>query len=360
LLVPLAAEMVYEHLTFHNLFSVLGGVGPTPQLREGHIRALGPFAHPILAGTVGAVTLPLTIGMWHRHRKSACIGAVACITIVLASRSSGPFMSALVAMAALGMWHFRSHMRLLRRLTVVMYIVLDVSMKVPPYYLMDRIDISGGSTGWHRARLIESSLEHISEWWLIGTDYTRHWMPTGVSWNLRHTDITNHYLQMGVWGGLPLMFLFIAALVKGFSFVGARMVDEATPAQDRFLIWSLGASLFAHVATCISVSYFDQSVFFIYLTLASIASSAKCLQEVVVPAPAPAQSTGTVRRPLQGARAFRPYKDDRVAPSRVLIAKSLDRREASTAAGQPQARGRWRLRSSDTPKRTWPSVTRQT
>jgi hypothetical protein len=293
LLVPLALEMVYEHVAFYNLFSVFGGVSAAPYVREGNIRALGPFAHPILAGTAGAVSLPLTLGIWPRHKLAASLGVIACVTIVLASRSSGPFMSAAVSIAAILAWPQRRQMRLFRRAFVAVYVLLDLVMKVPPYYLMARIDISGGSTGWHRARLIESSLEHLSEWWLYGTDHTRHWMPTGVSWNLNHTDITNHYLQMGVWGGLPLMFLFIAKLVKGFSYVGTRIADESAPLNERFLLWALGASLFAHVSTCISVSYFDQSVFFIYLTLAAIASAAQPLAiGVSAPVEAAAQPVG--------------------------------------------------------------------
>jgi len=78
-------------------------------------------------------------------------------------------------------------------------------------------------------------------------------------------DITNHYLRMDVDGGLPLMLLFIAILAKGFSYVGRtlRQIPESSP-QSRFMIWALGASLFAHAATFIFV--------FIYLTLAAVGS----------------------------------------------------------------------------------------
>ncbi len=78
---------------------------------------------------------------------------------------------------------------------------------------------------------------------------------------------------MGVDGGLPLMLLFIAILAKGFSYVGQtlRQMPESSP-QSRFMVWALGAMLFAHAATFISVSYFDQSFVFIYLTLAAISS----------------------------------------------------------------------------------------
>ena len=273
LLVPIALEMVYEHIAGHNLFSMLGGVSEIPTIREGKLRAQGPFAHAILAGTVGAVCLPLAVALWREYRGAAVLGIVACLTIVVASSSSGPLMSAMAAMAALALWPWRNRMRALRWALLVAYIILDFAMKVPAYYLLARIDLTGGSTGWHRAELIDSGIRHLSEWWLAGTDYTRHWMPTGVTWSPNHTDITNHYLQLGVQGGLPLMLLFIAIFAVGFAQVGRVVQTEESLGRGRaFFAWALGASLFAHAATAVSVSYFDQSVAFIYLTLATIAT----------------------------------------------------------------------------------------
>lgn len=274
LLLPVAVEMIYEKLTDYNLFAALGTGLVNPTIREGRIRAQGPFAHAILAGTVGAVSLPLVLALWRQHRKAAFIGIGASSIMIFASASSGPIMSAIAAIGALWMWRHRDRMRLLRWLGAIGYVALDVVMRDPAYFLLARVDLAGGSTGWHRARLIQSAIERLPEWWLGGTDYTRHWMPTGVSWSPDHTDITNQYLQMGVIGGLPLMLLFIFVLAKGFSFVG-RTVRELpeSAAQSRFLLWALGASLFAHAATFISVSYFDQSFVFIYLTLAAIGSA---------------------------------------------------------------------------------------
>jgi hypothetical protein len=274
LIMPIAIFMLFERMTGQNIFALFGGVPGVSENREGIFRAQGPFMHSILAGTVGAVCLPFMFSLWQQHRKISIAGLVACVAIIIASGSSGPILSALAGIGALFMWRYRNRMRLVRWIGVLGYFSLEIVMNAPAYYLIARISPIGSSTGWHRARLIESALENFSEWWLVGTDYTRHWMPTGVDWSQDHTDITNHYIKMGVLGGLPLMLLFITILAKGFQYVGKSVenADEEN-SHSSFIIWSIGSSLFVHAASCISVSYFDQSFIFLYLTLAMIASA---------------------------------------------------------------------------------------
>ncbi len=273
LLIPVSVAMLSEQTTGRNVFSALGGVGEFSEIRDGVIRAQGPFAHPILAGSVGATSLPLMFAMWRTHRMASIAGMGACVSIVYASASSGPILSALFAVAALAMWPFRRRMRQLRWLAVMGYVGLELVMNAPAYFLLARIDLTGSSTSWHRAELIASAIRHLPEWWLGGTDYTRHWMSYGVGWSSNHVDITNYYLTMGVNGGLPLLLLFVACLAKGFSYVGRRAGEGDGSEPDvasRFVIWSLGAALFSHAATFMSVSYFDQSVVFLYLTLGAV------------------------------------------------------------------------------------------
>ncbi len=295
LLVPLAVEMLNEKLTSHNLFSILGGVSESPSIRGDRIRAQGPFAHSILAGTIGAVCLPFAIALWRQHRRKAVIGIGACFAMIFAAYSSGPILSAVAALGALWMWRFRHRMRLVRWLAVLGYIGMDLVMKAPAYYLIDRINIVGGSTGWYRSRLIQGAFEHFSEWWLGGTDFTIHWMPNALASAAGEADVTNHYLRMGAIGGLPLMLLLIAVLAKGFSFVGQMSQQRPELTLDsRFMVWALGASLFAHAVTFMSVSYFDQSFVFLYLTLAAIGSA----------------RSGTIR--VTGDNLSKPYVSDQI------------------------------------------------
>ncbi len=213
------------------------------------------------------------IGIYRQHRRPARIGLMACFGIIIASKSSGPLMSVAFGVVALGLWRWRHLTREMRIAGVLGYILLDMVMKDPAYFVLSRIDLTGSSTGWHRAELIRSAIEHLREWWFAGTDYTRHWMPYGVSASEDHCDITNQYLFYGVWGGLPLMILFICALWLAFRYVGESLrLKEEAPFEKQFLIWSVGAALFAHAATCVSVAYFEQSVMFLYLNLGLVGS----------------------------------------------------------------------------------------
>jgi hypothetical protein len=275
LLVPIAIEMFFEKTTGKNLFSFLGGVPENAIIREGKFRAQGPFRHPILAGTVGATCIPLFVGILQKNKMVGMIGIGAGIVMVMASASSGPVMSLMSGVGALLLFRYKNLLSTFRKFSVVLYLLLMVVMAKPPYYLIARIDISGGSTGWHRAFLIENTFKYFSEWWLFGTDFTRHWMPNqGFANDPHHTDITNYYIGFGVAGGLLSMLLIIWMLWLCFKWVGqlSDLFEEHGSANE-FLIWCFGASLFAHASTSISVAYFDQSMLFFWLTVAVISSA---------------------------------------------------------------------------------------
>jgi len=168
------------------------------------------------------------------------------------------------------MWKFRQHMNALRWSVLAGVLALAAAMRDPVYFVIAKIDLAGGSTGWHRAQLIRSSIAHLDEWWLTGTDRTRHWMSSGIVGNTQDADITNHYLQMGVWGGLPLMVIFCIALVMAFRMIGraVRQTMDA-PSGHRPQCWFIGAALFGYVMSFLSISLFDQSNFAFMLLLAA-------------------------------------------------------------------------------------------
>lgn len=280
LMVPIMFEMILEKVTHKNLFAIFGGVPENVVIREGKYRAQGPFRHPILAGTVGATCIPLFIGILKNHRTIATVGIVAGVFITFASASSGPVMSLLVAIFGMMMWRWKAWVKPMRYGAVLMYIALMFIMKKPPYFLISRIDLSGGSTGWHRSYLIHQTIAYFNEWWLFGTDETRHWMPLqGIGHDPHHTDITNYYIGFGVMGGFMAMLLVLLMMACAFKWVG-KVHDqriENHPEQS-FMIWCVGATLFAHSVNSLSVAYFDQSMLYFWLSVAVISSIYSVIQ----------------------------------------------------------------------------------
>lgn len=274
LLVPIALEMIQEKFTGKNLFSAtFGGVVDAVVERDGRLRARGPFRHAILAGTVGAALVPLMIAMWRRDPKAAKIGLVACLTMVVTCASSGPVLSLGFGLIGVFLWKFRQFMGWIRWGMLGGYLALEMAMNRPAYYIIGEMSVVGGSTGWHRSHLIDSSIKYFNDWWLFGTDYTRSWMPTGVTWSKDHTDITNYFLAFGVMGGFLAMMLVLAMIWIAFKWVGD--IIDANPGLDggdKFMIWCMGASLFSHVGTSVSVAYYDQSYVFFWFSIAAISS----------------------------------------------------------------------------------------
>jgi hypothetical protein len=266
---PLGALMLLEKMTGQNPFAFLGAL-QVSLVRDGHVRAAGPFEHPISAGTVGSTCLAMAIYMWRRSKLAALAGLLGSLSMLFAATSSGPILMALAIAIGLLFWPLRRHMNRVRQLALAAVLGLAAVMNDPVYFLLARIDITGGSQGYFRAQLIRAAIEHIDEWWLTGTDHTRHWMASGIYANQQHTDIVNHYLAMGVLGGLPLMVLFILIVVAAFRGVGRALAGHGNEDDQPFLAWLLGAIVFGHVVNFVSTSLFDQPILFFYLPLAAI------------------------------------------------------------------------------------------
>jgi hypothetical protein len=276
-LAPVAVGMFYEQAAGYNMFSSLGGIGESVSERNGRLRAQGPFRHAILAGTVGAACFPLMLGIWKRNRIPAMVGAASTVTMVFASASSGPLVSLFMSGAVVLCWRFRQYSRLAVWAGVAGYLLIEVISNRPAYHaIVTRLDFTGSSTAYYRARLIDTTIRHFSEWWLIGTDYTRHWIPSGIGSIIgdgRHMDITNYYITFGLWGGILALVLVVVIIFKCLGGVIRQVEQESVSGSDGlFTIWCLGASLFSHAMSSLSISYFDQSQTLFWLTVAALTS----------------------------------------------------------------------------------------
>jgi hypothetical protein len=277
MLLPVALIMLYDKIAHYNLFSYIGGVRKYSLIRGGTLRATGPFAHPILAGNVAAISFPFFYYViWSnvsKYKIFAYIGLLAALSMIVACGSSGPILTLFTCMLGVWLWAFRQKIKSLMFLGAAALVALHLVMNDPVWYLAARVDLAGGSAGWHRAKLISSAIAHLGEWWLVGTEYTRHWMPTGVTWNPNHTDITNQYILIGINGGLAPIILLILIIWQGLKFVDRmRKYFEGIDISKAKLVWVLGSVLFCHAVTFMSVAYFDQTISFFYGLLAMISS----------------------------------------------------------------------------------------
>ena len=281
IMVPLAIAMLLEKATGRNLFAIFGGVPEFTMVRDGKLRCQGAFSHPILAGTFGATSLPFLLALWAREEKSrmiALLGIVSASIITVTPSSSGPAVAFIFVIIGTTMWAIRDHMRAVRWGILLSLIGLHLVMKAPVWALIGKMSELIGGTGWHRVMLIDAAIEHFGEWWLMGTDYTRHWLPTGVTWSDKHTDITNQFIHVGIQGGIFSLILFLALIVLCYEGIG-KMLKETAQSELKydFMVWCLGVSLTAHIASFTSVRYFDQVIVFWYLLIAMIAAGLSSL-----------------------------------------------------------------------------------
>lgn len=69
------------------------------------------------------------------------------------------------------------------------------------------------------------------------------------------------------------MLTFIGVIAIGFSYVGQATRQAVSPTSaPPFVFWALGSTLFAFAVSFLAISYWDQSVMFLYMTLAAISS----------------------------------------------------------------------------------------
>ncbi len=275
--VVLACFMTIEKMTGRNLFSVLGAVPEMTGIRDGRLRCQGPFTHPIHAGNFGATLIPLCIGLWfYGKRTVAAVGIIAGSIVTVESASSGPLMAWVYGLLAFVFWRFRQNMKVVRRSLVGLLLALQVLMNADVWWIIARVADFVGGGGYWRAKIIDQFVYHFSEWWLIGTNYTAHWSPTGSGLPLYPDmmDITNQFVSEGVNGGLLKLILFITIIVMSYKRIGSVVHNiEHYGFNERFLFWAMGCTLLSYMIAFMSVSNSAQTTILYYCLLAFIGCS---------------------------------------------------------------------------------------
>ncbi len=261
LIIPYALLLILESVTYRNPFSSMGGQGwDEIVMREGRIRCVAGFRGPHTAGFFGATLIPLFFALWFggKARFSAIVGMAAGLIVVYTTNSSGPLTAFVSGVFALLFWRFRYDMQLVRRGIVISLIGLHLIMKAPVWYIFYKISHVLGGDGWTRSYVIDLTIRHFFEWFLLGTKNTLRWVwddPTLVG----ETDLTDQFVGTALSGGLLSLIFFILIFSRGYQRLGLAMnaAREHSAEAEKFL-WCVGATLFGHIMAQFSCGYFDQ------------------------------------------------------------------------------------------------------
>jgi hypothetical protein len=188
-------------------------------------------------------------------------------------------MGTAMGIAALVFFPFRFSLRWARRGLVATLVALQVVMTAPVWHLISRIDLVGGSTGYHRHKLIDSFVRNVDEWFLMGTNSTAHW-----GWGM--VDTANLYVSYGVRGGIIALALFITILVFAYKQNGGVLRRVHGNRGKTAYSWALGTALFMHTCMFFAVSYFGQIHVVFYGTLGAISSLSVATQSRALRVPA--------------------------------------------------------------------------
>jgi hypothetical protein len=252
--IVIAGGMLFEKVHQVNVFGLLGAVRAVPEVRGGSIRSQGPFEHEILAGTFAATLLPLLFLLWKSGKSKVLgvLGVIAATVMVVTSASSTPALAYGAALLAICAWPLRRFMRTLRWGIVAALIVLNMIMKAPVWFIIMHIDVVGGSSGYHRAMLVNDFIMHFRDWWLMGTT-------ENARWGFNMWDLCNQYVAEGQLGGLATFICFLALICIAFSKIGTARKAVEGDRDKEWYFWLFGAALFSHIVGFFGISYFDQT-----------------------------------------------------------------------------------------------------
>ena len=238
-------------------FSDRSGIGAKRSRDSGRqeIRSqacLSAFAHR--RGTLRRdPVLPLFYLLWKNGKAKvlAAAGLVGSTVMTICSNSSTPLLTYVGAILGVALWPIRKNMKAVRwGIVIVALVGLQLVMKAPVWFAIARIDLTGGSSGYHRAELVDQFIMHFRDWWLIGTK-------DAGTWAYDLWDQQNQYVSVGEGGGLLALVFFIVMISRAYGKVGiARKAVEGL--RKEWFFWLLGAAMFANLVAFFGVNYFDQ------------------------------------------------------------------------------------------------------
>jgi hypothetical protein len=266
--------MMSEQFTHHNVFAALGANEPT--IRDGHLRAEGALG-TLFGGTFAGVLIPMFLWLWKEkdRRGAAVIGLIGATAMVAASHASTSFLAYASGLLGLAFWPLRRQMRLIRWGIVATLIGLQMVMHGPVWSLIEKVDVTGGSSSYHRYMLVDNCIRHFSLWWLLG--YKNY-----GSWGFDMWDLCNQFVAVALTGGLVTLVLFITIYSRSLGLIGKTRKRVEGNRAEEWLLWCLGSTLFANIVASFGINYEIQLQMLLFPLLACVSVVAVTARVAVV------------------------------------------------------------------------------
>jgi hypothetical protein len=124
-------------------------------------------------------------------------------------------------------------------------------MHGPVWSLIEKVDLTGGSSSYHRYMLVDNCIRHFTDWWLIGYKYYG-------DWGFDMWDLCNQFVVAALTGGIVTLVLFVGIYSRSFGAIGtARKRVDGVVSQE-WLLWCLGSVLFGNVVASFGINYMVQ------------------------------------------------------------------------------------------------------
>jgi len=197
----------------------------------------------------------------------ACAGLAGALAMVITSHSSTSSMALGGSLVGLAFWPLRERMRLVRWGLVIILVGLQLVMKAPVWALIGRIDLTGASSSYQRYMLVDQTIRHFSDWWLLGYEYYNLW-----GWEM--WDTCNQFVDIALKGGLLTLACYITVLSRSFGAIGTARKQISGNRSQEWLLWCLGSAVFATVMAQFGINYMAQLMlgFFPLLACISVAT----------------------------------------------------------------------------------------
>jgi hypothetical protein len=158
----------------------------------------------------------------------------------------------MAVVAGICFWPLRGRMHTVRWVLVILLVACSLAMKAPVWFLIARVSLVAGNSGYHRAELIDMFIRHFKDWWLVGTNKQATW-----GWDM--DDLCEQWVAEGETGGLATLVCFILLIACSFSRIGKARKRLSKAPKLEWLLWLIGVALFSHCVGYFGISYFDQT-----------------------------------------------------------------------------------------------------